>query len=54
MIELIKQPWTWYASGFVISAIMFALIFFGKSFGFSSNFRTICAACGAGKKHSFF
>lgn len=30
------------------------LLFFGKSFGFSGNFRTICAACGAGKKVNFF
>lgn len=54
MIELIKQPWSWYTSGIVISAIMFLLIFFGKSFGFSANLRTICAAAGGGKFVKFF
>lgn len=33
---------------------MLLLIFFGKSFGFSSNFRTICAVFGAGKSCDFF
>lgn len=54
MIEIIRQPWPWYVSGAVIAFIMFMLLFFGKSFGFSSNFRTICAACGAGKVARFF
>ena len=54
MIELIKQPWSWYVSGAAIAFIMFLLLFLGKKFGFSSNLRTICAACGAGKKVAFF
>ena len=54
MIELIKQPWHWSVSGIAIAAIMFTMIFFGKTFGFSSNFRTICAACGAGKNIAYF
>lgn len=54
MIELLKQPWPWYVSGIVIAAIMVTLLFFGKSFGFSSNLRTICTMAGAGKKVSFF
>lgn len=54
MIELIQQPWAWYVSGAAIAAIMFLLLFFGGSFGFSSNLRTICAACGAGNKTDFF
>ena len=33
---------------------MLLLIYFGKSFGFSSNFRTICSAFGAGNTCSFF
>ncbi|GHA79906.1 hypothetical protein GCM10007389_37710 [Pontibacter akesuensis] len=33
---------------------MVLLLFFGKSFGFSSNLRTICAACGAGRHVKFF
>lgn len=54
MLDFIKQPWTWWISGMVISAIMFLLLFFGKSFGFSSNLRTLCAISGAGKKVKFF
>lgn len=54
MIELIKQPWPWYTSGIMIAGIMFVLLFFGKSFGFSANLRTICAAAGGGKYVKFF
>jgi len=54
MLEFIKQPWPWYTSGLAISFIMIILIFFGKSFGFSSNLRTMCSILGAGKWVSFF
>ena len=54
MIEFISQPWPWYISGFNITIIMGVLIFFGKTFGFSSNLRTICAIAGAGKKIPLF
>lgn len=54
MIELIRQPWPWYCSGFMIVLIMLTLVFWGKSFGFSSNLRTICSMAGAGKRNSFF
>jgi len=53
-MELIRQPWPWYVSGLAISVIMLLLIFFGKSFGFSSNLRTICSMMGAGKRVKFF
>jgi uncharacterized membrane protein YedE/YeeE len=54
MIEFLTQPWPWWFSGMIISAIMFLLLFFGKSFGFSSNLRTMCTIAGAGKKVKFF
>jgi len=54
MLNLLKQPWPWYTSGAAIAAIMVLLLYFGKSFGFSSNLRTICSMAGAGKKVSFF
>ena len=38
----------------MIAGIMFFLLYFGKSFGFSSNLRTICAASGLGKSVLFF
>lgn len=53
-MEFIYQPWSWYISGFLIACIMLVLLLLGKSFGISSNLRTICAACGAGKVSSFF
>jgi len=54
MIELLTQPWSWWFSGLLIAGIMFFLLFFGQSFGFSSNLRTICAAAGLGKTNKFF
>lgn len=54
MIDFITQPWSWWFSGMIISTVMFLLIYFGQSFGFSSNLRTICAASGLGKKVKFF
>lgn len=54
MIELITQTWSWWFSGAMIAGIMFFLLFFGQSFGFSANLRTICAASGLGKKVKFF
>lgn len=54
MIAFLKQPWPWYFSGIMIAVIMLTLIFFGKSFGFSSNLRTLCSMAGAGKAVKFF
>ena len=54
MPDWILEPWPWYTSGIIISCVMFALLFFGERFGFSSNLRTICAAAGAGKQAKFF
>ena len=54
MLEAIKQPWPWYVAGPVIAFVMFALIYFGNSFGLSANFRNICSVFGAGKTCDFF
>ena len=48
------EPWPWYISGPMIALVMTLLIFLDKSFGMSSNLRTICTICGAGKNTSFF
>jgi len=53
-MEQILQPWPWYVSGPLIALIMFFLIYFGKTFGMSSNLRTLCTIGGAGKKVEFF
>lgn len=54
MLDLLKNPWPWYTSGIAIAAIMITLLYFGKSFGFSSNLRTMCTIAGAGKRIPFF
>jgi uncharacterized membrane protein YedE/YeeE len=53
-MEQLMNGWPWYISGLLIVAVMALLLFFGKSFGFSSNLRTLCAACGADKVSNFF
>ena len=54
MLEILKHPWPWYTSGIVIAFIMMLLLYFGKSFGFSANLRTICSMVGAGRKAKLF
>lgn len=54
MPDFITQTWSWWFSGALIAGIMFFLLYFGQSFGFSSNLRTICAATGCGKAAKFF
>lgn len=53
-MELLMGPWPWYIGGAIVALVMIALIFLGRSFGFSSNFRNICSVLGAGKSCSFF
>ncbi len=53
-MDWLMNPWPWYVSGSLVGLIMLTLVWLGKTFGFSSNFRTICAALGAGKSCSFF
>ena len=53
-MDLILQPWPWYVSGALIAFVMWLLLYFGKSFGFSNNLRTLCAMCGADKFAPFF
>ena len=53
-MEFILQPWPWYIGGPIIAIVMLLLVYLGKSFGFSSNFRNLCAFLGAGKSCAFF
>ncbi|MFZ4261976.1 YeeE/YedE family protein [Sphingobacterium sp. HJSM2_6] len=53
-MDLVLGPWPWYVGGALVALVMVALVFLGKSFGFSSNFRNICSMLGAGKNCSFF
>jgi uncharacterized membrane protein YedE/YeeE len=53
-MDFIRLPWPWYVSGLAIAAIMVLLVMYGKTFGFSSNLRTICSMLGAGRRVPFF
>lgn len=53
-MDFLLQPWPWYVCGPLLALIMFSLIYFGKTFGMSSNLRTLCTMAGAGKKTKFF
>ena len=53
-MEFIYQTWTWYYSGFIIGLVMLSLIYFGKTFGMSSNLRTLCSMAGAEQFADFF
>ncbi|MEO9510943.1 MAG: YeeE/YedE thiosulfate transporter family protein [Flavobacteriaceae bacterium] len=53
-MEILLKPWPWYISGPLIALSMFLLILVGKRFGMSSNLRTLCTICGAGKHTDFF
>lgn len=53
-MEILFQTWPWYVSGFLIGMVMLSLIYFGKTFGMSSNLRSLCAMSGLGKKVVFF
>jgi uncharacterized membrane protein YedE/YeeE len=46
MVELLTEPWPWYIGGPLIGLVVPLLLYVGnKSFGVSSSFRHICAAC---------
>lgn len=53
-METILNPWPWYISGPLIALVMALLLYFGKTFGMSSNLRTMCTIAGAGKFVDFF
>jgi len=53
-MEYLLNPWPWYISGPLITFVMALLLYFGKTFGMSSNLRTMCAIGGAGKFSDFF
>ncbi|MEM9077295.1 MAG: YeeE/YedE thiosulfate transporter family protein [Bacteroidota bacterium] len=53
-MEYILHPWPWYVSGPLIALVLLVLTLMGKRFGMSSNLRTFCTLCGAGKHSDFF
>ncbi len=53
-MDFLIHPWPWYVAGPLIALVMFLLLYFGESFGMSSNLRTICSMAGGGKATNFF
>jgi len=53
-MDYLLQPWPWYISGPLISVVMLLLVYFGKTFGMSSNLRTFCSIAGAARYSDFF
>jgi uncharacterized membrane protein YedE/YeeE len=53
-MEFFTQTWHWAISGFLLGSSMLLLIYFGKTFGMSSNLRTMCTMIGLGKSVPFF
>ncbi len=53
-MDYFLKPWPWYVSGPLIAVVMLVLVYFGKTFGMSSNLRTLCTIGGAGKYADFF
>jgi len=46
MLDIIRQPWSWYMGGILIGLTVPTLLLLGnKKFGISSTFRQICADC---------
>lgn len=54
MMEMVSGTWPWYVSGFLLGLIMLALVYFGKTFGMSSNLRALCTMTGVGRYVPFF
>lgn len=53
-MEAFLNPWPWYVSGPLIALVMFLLLYFGQTFGMSSNLKTLCSIGGADKFSDFF
>jgi uncharacterized membrane protein YedE/YeeE len=53
-MDFIFEPWPWYVGGPLIAITLFLYFYFGKNFGVSTNFETICTMSGAGKVSDYF
>lgn len=53
-LHALTGAWHWSVSGIIIALIMLTLVLFGKSFGLSSTYQTMCAMLGAGETTPFF
>ncbi|QTE24123.1 YeeE/YedE family protein [Polaribacter cellanae] len=53
-MDFILQPWPWFVGGPLIALSLFLYFYFGKNFGASTNFETLCTMVGAGKVSNYF
>ena len=53
-MDFIFEPWPWYVGGPLIALTLFLYFYFGKNFGASTNFETLCTMAGAGKVSDYF
>jgi len=53
-MDFILEPWPWYVGGPLIAISLLLYFYFGKNFGASTNFETLCTMAGAGKISDYF
>ena len=53
-MEIIFKHWPWFVGGPLIALTLFLYFYFGKNFGASTNFETLCTMAGAGKVSDYF
>jgi uncharacterized membrane protein YedE/YeeE len=53
-MDFIFQPWAWFIGGPLIALSLLLYFYFGKNFGASTNFETLCTMAGAGKVSDYF
>ncbi|WP_405609796.1 YeeE/YedE family protein [Polaribacter sp. Asnod1-A03] len=53
-MDFILQPWAWYVGGPLIAISLLLYFYFGKNFGASTNFETLCTIAGADKFSDYF
>ncbi|WP_428225795.1 YeeE/YedE family protein [Flavobacterium sp.] len=53
-MELLTKTWHWSISGALIGLVMLLLTYLGKTFGMSSNLRTICSMSGGKRVSDYF
>jgi uncharacterized membrane protein YedE/YeeE len=53
-VDFILQPWAWYVGGPLIAISLLLYFYFGRNFGASTNFETLCTIAGADKVSDYF
>ena len=53
-MDFILEHWAWYVGGPLIATSLVLYFYFGKNFGASTNFETLCTMAGAGKFSDYF